>query len=129
MQISVIPKTEENIAIWQRAYKEYDAEKGEWSKEWLDLKESCKTDAVKFYKEHGPDFSRKDFWIEEVDEPKTLIEHIIDRAYFNGGFEHYSESFPEDMCEERTSWEELYEFASEMGCFIRGLFWSAQESC
>ena len=126
MQISVIPKPEETVAIWHRAY---DKKKRKWSQEWLDLKEACETDAVQFYKEHGPDVSMVDFWIEEVDEPKTLVEHIIHRAYFNHGFEHYSQSFPEDMCESRTSWDELYEMASEMGCFIRALFWAAQNSC
>lgn len=92
---------------------------------WIDIKNDPKNhyDALEFFKKYGRNPCEKHMYIEELEgeHPKTIVEHLINRVYFCSGYESYSRSFPEDMCEERTDWYDMKEFADNMGYFINNL--------
>lgn len=119
MNIIAVPKTEENFKIWNEHFnkKNKDAIAA-----WAKLESSNQVDAVAFFKKFGIYGANKNWIIKKADEPQTLEEHIVDRAFFcSACYEQYSDNFPEDICEERQSFDTMREFADEMASFINRL--------
>lgn len=74
-------------------------------------------DAIEYYKQYGSK-DRPGFVLVKIDDPKTIIEHLIDRVYFDHGYENYRNSFPEDMTESRTDWDDMKSYADELANFV-----------
>lgn len=114
--------TQENLKLFQ---DRCDCEVFEYRPYWIDIMNDPKNhyDALEFFNKYGRKPWEKHMHIEELEGeyPKTIVEHLIDRAYFHSGYERYSRSFPEDICESRTDWYEMKDFADNMGYFIDNL--------
>lgn len=115
MEIIAIEKTNE-------IYKGYfwSGESKKYEKEWNELVENApRYDAVAFYKEFK---SAKDKHIIIIGEPKTIEEKLIEGYYEQRPrYISFSNSFPEDFIEGRTSFDDMIEYADEMKYFIEDL--------
>ena len=113
MEIITIEMTDTNKKYYWDKSKKY-------KKEWNELVENApRHDAVAFYKEFK---SAKGKHIIVVGEPKTIEEKLIKGFYEKKpNYISYSDSFPEDFVEGRTSFDNMVEYADEMKYFIEDL--------
>ena len=94
----------------------------EFKKEWKKLLEdpSNTHDAVEFFKVYGKE--PKGYHLILDGEPTTIQEKLIQRIYGNKPtYEDMSKNFPEDFIEDRTSWDDLKDYADDMKYFINEL--------
>lgn len=106
---------EENFKLYENRY---DRKKYKNKPYWDEIVNDPKNhyDALEFYKKHGKKAYGWD--LQRIEYPTTITDFLIDRVYFNKGYEHYRESFPEDMCEERTDWNTMCGYADDLANFV-----------
>lgn len=113
MEIIAIEMTDTNKKYYWEQNKKY-------KKEWNELvKNAPRHNAVNFYKEFK---SAKGKHIIVVGEPKTIEEKLVKGFYEQKpSYISSSRAFPEDFVEDRTSFEDMIEYADEMKYFIEDL--------
>lgn len=84
----------------------------------IDKKKTIEYSVNEFLAENNRKYASSNFYTEDY--PENVLEAIAygiinDEAFYA----HYSDKFPEDMCEDRTDWDTMYGYAEDMSCFIR----------
>lgn len=117
---------DKNLKIYQNRF---DVKKRKYTDEWKEILNDPKNhyDALEFFKKYGKEPWKRNVHPEKIEDPKTITDFLIDRVYFNSGYEHYRESFPEDICEERTDWDTMCGYADDLANFVDTLIYLIDE--